>query len=196
MRIYGMKIKIGFFTVMLALSLIISRSLFMLMALLAALLHELGHIIMAKACRIRLTSCKIGLYGAGLMPDGMFYSYTREIFLCAAGPLTNLLCGSIGLNIYKAYPSQPLLWFIFSSFILGCVNLLPIHGFDGGRIFSAIISRFISPSAANVSVHISSFVFLFILWSFSVYLLMRAGASLSLFIFSLSVFVRIFMPNG
>ena len=191
-----MKIKIGFFTVMLALSLVISRSLFMLIALSAALLHELGHILMAKACRIRLTSCKIGLYGAGLMPEGAFYSYTREIFLCAAGPLTNLLCGSIGLHIYRICASELLLWFVFSSFVLGFLNLLPIHGFDGGRIFSALLCRFISQRASNISIHISSFIFLFILWSFSVYLLLRAGASLSLFIFSLSVFIRIFMPEG
>ncbi|MBR2353062.1 MAG: M50 family metallopeptidase [Clostridia bacterium] len=191
-----MKIRIGFLAVMLALSLLLTRSLFSLGLLLAALSHELGHIMMAKACKIRLKECTVGIYGAGLMPEYSLYSYSKEIFLCLAGPLCNFLFGSAGLVIGLRYPSEFLEYFSISSLILGCMNLLPIRDFDGGRILLAVFSVFFSPEAAQKIQSILSFLFVFLLWSLSIYLLLCHAASLSLFIFSLSLFVRIFIPEA
>ena len=64
-----MKFKIGFFAIMLILSLVLDHSLFSLAAFLAAFTHELGHLGMSMRCKIRFKECKIGIYGAGLMPD-------------------------------------------------------------------------------------------------------------------------------
>ena len=190
-----MKIKIGFFAVMLTLSLILSHSLFSLAALLAALLHEIGHILVARLCKIRLVECKIGIYGAGLFPECNLFSYQKEILLCAAGPLANFLTATVGMIIFNCYPSDFLQWFIFSSFLLGVMNLLPIKDFDGGRILYSLLSVKVSIKAAEQTLRALSFCFIFLLWSFSVYLLLRASSSLSLFVFSISLFVRIFIPE-
>ncbi len=190
-----MKIKIGFFTIMFALSLILSHSLFSLASLLAALTHELGHILAAAVCRIRLKECKIGIYGAGLIPEGHLFSYRKEILLCSAGPLVNLALGSVGLWGYRQASSDFLLWFSISSFVLGMMNLLPIKDFDGGRILRSLLCLRISMRSADGILQALSFFFIFTLWCFSVYLLLRASSSLSLFIFSISLFVRIFIPE-
>ncbi len=190
-----MKIRIGFLALMLALSLLISRSLFSLGLFLAALTHELGHILMAKACGIRLRECTIGLYGAGLTPEESLYSYGQEILLCLAGPLVNLFLGSSGLVLGRTYPSELLSAFVLSSFLLGGLNLLPIRDFDGGRILSAVCHLFLSPALATRILSALSFLFVFLLWSLSLYLLLRHAASLSMFIFSLSLFARIFIPE-
>lgn len=189
-----MKIKIGFFTILLALALALSHSLFSLAALLAALSHELGHLLMAKACGISMRECRVGLYGAGLEPAEALYSYSQEIFLCLAGPLVNFLFGSL-LLILPLPPSDFLTYFIFSSFSLGTLNSLPIRGFDGGRIFCALLSHFLSPRLVGRIVDVLSFLFIFLLWSLSVYLLLRTASSLSLFIFSLSLFGRLFITD-
>ena len=187
-----MKFKIGFFAVMLALSLVFSPSLLSLCAALAALLHELGHVGMAALCGIRLRECQIGIYGAGLVPDGGVYSYAQEIALCLAGPLVNLLSASVGLHLPDGAFRQG---FLFSSLALGLLNLLPIRGFDGGRILSALLLRFWQPRTAERITDVLSFLCVLSLWCCSVYLLIRFVASLSLFIFSLSLFARIFLTE-
>lgn len=190
-----MKIRIGFLAIMLALSLFITRSLFSLGLLLAVLSHELGHIIMAYACGIRLKECTVGIYGAGLMPEYGLYSYGKEILLCLAGPLFNFFLGSLGLVIGLAHPSELLEYFSLSSFILGGMNLLPIRDFDGGRILLSLFTVFFDPGLADRILTVLSFLFVFLLWSLSLYLLLCHAASLSLFIFSLSLFIRIFIPE-
>ena len=88
-----MKIRIGFLALLLALSLFLTQSLFSLGLLLAVLMHEMGHILMAFACKIRLKECTVGIYGAGLTPEHGLYSYGKEILLCLAGPLSNFFFG-------------------------------------------------------------------------------------------------------
>ena len=191
-----MKIRIGFLTIMLALSLFITRSLFSLGLLLAALSHELGHILMSFALGIRLKECTLGIYGAGLMPEDGLYSYGKELLLCLAGPLANFFLGSSGLVLGLSHPSELLEYFSLSSLVLGCLNLLPIRDFDGGRILFSLFALLFSPTVADRALTILSFLFVFLLWSFSLYLLLCHAASLSLFIFSLSLFVRIFIPES
>jgi len=188
-----MKLKIGFFAIMLALSFLLDPSPLSLCSLLAALLHELGHIAMARICHIRLRECKVGIYGAGLIPDGSLYSYGQEILLCLAGPLTNLLTACLLLPIKINDTNEFLQGFFFASLVLGLLNLLPIKGFDGGRVLHALLSLRLQPHTVSLITSACSFLCIFSLWSASVYLLLRAAASLSLFIFSLSLFSRIFL---
>ncbi len=191
-----MKFRVGFFAVMLGLSLLLSRSLFSLAALLAALFHESGHLFAAKICGIRFGECKVSLFGAGLFPDETLFSYGQEIVLCAAGPLFNFLLAAALTPFYlKTHPAF-LQYLIFSSLAFGFLNLLPIRDFDGGRILHALLSLRFSQRIASVMLSILSFLFIFLLWSISIYFLLRASASLSLFIFSISLFCRIFMPNS
>lgn len=188
-----MKLKIGFFAIMLALSFLLAPSLLSLCAFLAALLHELGHIAMARLCHIHLRECKIGIYGAGLIPDGSLYSYGQEILLCLAGPLTNLLTMCLFLPIQFSFLEEFRQGFLFASLALGLLNLLPIKGFDGGRVLHALLSLRMQPHTVSLITSACSFLCIFSLWSASIYLLLRTAASLSLFIFSLSLFSRIFL---
>ncbi len=188
-----MKIKIGFFAILLCLSLLISHSLFSIAAFFAALTHELGHILMAHIYGIRLKECSVGLYGAGIVPDDTVFSYKKEILLCLGGPMVNFILGGLGIW-FKLYTyAEFFYFFIFSSFSFGVLNSLPIQGFDGGRILYALLSLFCSQRIAERILTALSFCLIFLLWCFSVYLLLRASESLSLFIFSLSLFSRIFI---
>ena len=191
-----MKLKIGFFAILLALALLLNPTLLSLSVFLAALLHELGHIGMAACCGIRLEECKIGIYGAGLMPDSGLYSYKKECLLCLAGPLTNLLCVGIGMLLSALSDSAFLQSFLFASGSLGILNLLPIWEFDGGRILHALLCCRLSPVTALRILRILSFGCVLLLWMLSVYLLLRFSSSLSLFVFSLSLFFRIFIPTS
>ncbi len=158
----------------------------------AAAIHETGHILAAHLLKLPMREFKLGLFGASLTPESALFSYTDEIILCLFGPMFNFLSVPAAVCLFKASPFSA---FVLSSVLLGTVNLLPISGFDGGRILSAFLSMLLPPRAVVKIIGAASFVFLFSLWCISLYLMIRAGASLPLFVFSASAFAKIFITE-
>jgi len=194
------KIKFGIIAPLFIACLFLSdRWAYTLVALLAAALHELGHICASKLTGIRLSSLSLDLLGARLTTEQRLSSYKNEIILCVAGPLTNFLCSIaallLGLFIGNAQVKEFVNFFAASSAALGILNLLPIKSFDGGRILDCALTRFFGIYVASKIISLLSFLCCFSLWSFSVYLMMRSGSSLSLFVFSVSLFSKLFV-NG
>ena len=195
MKIKGIRIGISFFGLLMLASLAISSSRLSLAALLAAALHELGHILMARLSGQPISELKIGIFGAAASIKTPISSYGAEIAVALAGPLVNLLCALLTLPfIFQS--GEIIKMFFASSLFLGVLNLLPISDFDGGRIFFCLLALCIPVYAAKRMLDASSFVFVFSLWTLSVYLLLRLGASLSLFVFSAAVFCKIFIKEN
>lgn len=189
------KIKISFSFLIMLLALVFSHSYLSLAALLAALLHELGHMAAAALCKVPLRELKLGIFGASLTLDGALCSYKKEIFLAAAGPAVNIFTVALMLPHHRTL-SEPLALFFTASAFLGALNLLPVADFDGGRILSCILSQSISPRASAAICGAVSFITVLGLWMLSAYLLLRLGASLSLFVFSSALFCRIFTSQN
>ena len=189
-----LKIKISISGAMMTVTLFFTHSYISLAALLAAFLHELGHIIAAKIYNIELGELRLGIFGASLTSRVMLCSYKKEILLCLAGPLVNLISVLMLFPFCKNYDGFFAL-FIRASLFLGLLNLLPIYEFDGGRILFCLLSLRLSLKTVTLIIKISSFILIFILWSLSVYLLLRLSSSVSLFIFSLALFSKIFLTQ-
>ena len=149
----------------------------------AASIHECGHIIAAKLMKLRLKSIKLGIFGAGLEVNTLSCTYTKEIVLCAAGPAANIF-SAIVIYPFTAPMTRMALYFFVTSLFLAILNLLPAKGFDGGRIASCILTRLAGERVAYKVIAVASFFCFFVLWSVSVYIIIRTGAYLSLFIFS------------
>lgn len=190
-----MKIKVSFFSVLLFSSLILTKSHYALIPLGVAVIHELGHVICAKARRVRLESLDIGIFGARINLDPAIYSYNDEIAVCIGGPAINIISADVAAIVAKLFDihSDWVYFFILASLSLAIVNLLPIKSFDGGRILFALLAKRRSLESTERIINVSSFVALFLIWMLSLYLLLRTSASLSLFIFSISVFATIFI---
>ena len=187
-------IGISFFGVAMLVALIVTHSYISFAAIGAAILHELAHILAARMLKSRLTNIRLGIFGASLSMDSTTTSYKNEILICIAGPTANLLSATFLLAFSKA-TSHFLSMFLSASFFLGLLNLLPISDFDGGRILYCIVAEFASPSCAHKTLKTASFLCVFLLWALSVYLILRLGASLSLFVFCASVFCKIFVKD-
>ena len=185
------KIKISFSFLLMLFTLIISHSYLSLAALSAAFLHEMGHLCAARLCGIPLRELKLNVFGASLTLDQALCSYKSEIFLASAGPLVNIITVATMIPFANVL-SDPLILFFISSAFLGILNLLPISDFDGGRIFSCILLQILPEKAASSIYVLVSFFTVLCLWLTSVYLLLRLGASLSLFVFSTALFCKIF----
>ncbi len=165
-----------------------------MIALAAAALHELGHIFAARVRKIELSSLSLDIFGARIGTGARLNSYLDEIVLCAAGPISNFIFAAAVLAS-PLRDNEYILFFAASSIALGALNLLPIKSFDGGRILSCVLARMCGVELSERIVFALSFISCFSLWCFSVYLMIRVGASLSLFVFSVSLFARIFVSQ-
>ena len=156
----------------------------------AALIHELGHVLAAKLLGIDLAQMRLDVLGARLVTKGRLCSYPALIALCFAGPFFNFFC--FGLSLPFLGYSDWILEFGMSSLSLGMLNLIPIEGFDGGRILHGALSIKLPLQTAERICTVLSFLCLLCMWLLSVWLLLRTGSSLTLFVFSCCLFGMLF----
>ena len=182
----------------LLLMLILQPSGIVLSSLGAATLHELGHVLAAVMLGIPMRSLDVGAFGASLRVRGSLIPYPKEFLLCAAGAAMNLLAAAatVAISERRGYFSETGEWFAAVSLMLGILNLMPAEGFDGGRMLAVTLSSFFGPRTSARILSLSTFLSVLILWMLSVYLLLRFGTSLSLFIFTLSLFYRLFIEKA
>ena len=82
--------------------------------------------------------------------------------------------------------------FSCASLLLGTLNLLPIQTFDGGRMLECALSSFVSPKRTSDILRGCTFLFLWLLWAFSAYLMIKIADGVSLFFFTLTLLARFF----
>jgi Zn-dependent protease len=132
---------------------------------------------------------------------GEFPSYKAELAVSLGGPLGNLCSGALlwalTLLCRRSGCSTAFLLPLcrgvipLSLFVAGW-NLLPISGFDGGRILHCLLlltpRRAPSPRTADLLLTITSTTCVLSLWLLSVYLVLRTARALSLFLFCVQLF--------
>ena len=162
----------------------------------AALLHELGHIFFAFLFSIPIEKLELNLFGAIIKLPPLSCSYKREALLAFVGPLTNLITAGIAAAYIGGSAGahrDEILYFIISSLLFAFINLLPAENFDGGRILSCLLLSKYSPNTVDSIIAWTTLFCIFILWSISVYFIIKTGSYLSLFIFSGALFSKIFL---
>jgi len=162
--------------------------------LLAALLHEAGHL-----CAMLLTHRKIACitlypFGADIRAQGMG-SYAQDLLISAAGILANLI-GCLFCAPHLEYMGAQC--FFFSNLLLAILNLLPVETLDGAAILSAILLRFFDWERVQGWLRRISFVSLILLWLVATYLLFFTASSFSFFTMTLYLFACLFLgkPKG
>ena len=116
--------------------------------LLAAALHECGHLLALRAFHVPIEGVRLSAFGAVLHARGaQRLSYGRELVVTLAGCGMNLVCG-----VLTAWFSLHYVWvegFVFAgAHILLCAfNLLPIPPLDGSHALNLAVSALFGPLA-------------------------------------------------
>ena len=160
-----------------------------LVVVMAALLHELGHVIAAWSVGVGIQGLRLDLFGARMELQGML-SYGRELWVAAGGPLVNLLSVAFVWPIQTEKGGEGIALFLGASLILGGVNLLPVGTLDGGRMLRCAIAWLGGDRVADRALQVTTGIFLGLLWMLAVYVLLRKGQMLSVFVFSLCLLAR------
>lgn len=151
----------------------------------AAALHEFGHILAAKLTGNSFSSIYLSPFGAKLLLENKYCPYRKEIFLFLAGPLANFVSVVIALFLLRLSFTEPLLFFQFSSAVLGFFNLLPIGGLDGNKALLAFLLQFSEEEKALAIADTISFFFTIAILVLGI-LLYRQTKNFSLLTISLS----------
>ena len=177
--------------------------------LFAALLHEMGHLFAAKALKIKIKEINFGFSGVRIITDERLTSYKNEIVLAASGPLVNIGVFGVVLALFSFFGegSDGLLtsldefllsseldrWGILSflalsSLIQAILNLMPVKSFDGGRILSCATAQIWGDRTSEWILSVTSAFSALILWILALYLMLKVGGGLGIYVFSACIF--------
>lgn len=113
----------------------------MLFGILAAALHEAGHIAAAYICAGRLpASLEVTPFGLrmGAVPAGL--SIRRELCVCASGIAANLTAATAAFLLRGSYSR-----FAAANICVAAVNAVAAEPLDGGSIARLLLGRTLSP---------------------------------------------------
>ena len=177
---------------------------------LAALLHETGHILSAKMQKIKLKEIKFGIFGAKIETDERLTSYKSELFLALAGPLANLISAAMVFALFYASgasaaemleASSELLisgrsdawgylgFFALSSLVHAATNLVPISGFDGGRVLYCALAALTSERLAERILSLTTAFSVFVIWTVALYLMLKISSGIGIYAFAACIFL-------
>ena len=105
------------------------------------LIHELGHILVAYKCNVKIREINIFPLGAIIKFQYLLgIDPFKEIIISFAGPLVNLIIVFLSLLLTKYNSSFKYMNLIIeSNLLLFIINMLPIIPLDGGRILKSIL---------------------------------------------------------
>ncbi len=128
------------FAVVIAFLLITDSTGYMTASLLAAVLHEIGHIVAMRLthCAPSSVTCRLG--GVTIVGNA-FTKMSDSLFITLSGPVTNLLASMLLFIVGWFSNSLLTLAFAVVQFLVGFVNLLPVRGLDGGTVLEILLQR-------------------------------------------------------
>ena len=183
--------------------------------LLAAVLHEMGHFLAAKVLNVGIKEINFGFSGVRIVTDERLTSYKNELLLALSGPLVNIAVFSgISLFFVAKYGQFNAVFLFAESFIVtgkgiesaiaflaiasliqAIINLMPVNTFDGGRILYCAMGQLVGERAAERTVEVSSAFSALLLWTVALYLMLRVGGGLGIYVFSACIFASM-MKKG
>ena len=142
----------------------------------AALLHELGHLLMMKLCGVRIRGMRLRLFDVLIEADEP-PTLRSDVLVTLGGALSNFLFALVfaPIDLRLSLP----------NLALGIFNLLPVMSLDGGRLLCIVMARQFSSRVCENTLRVCTFIILIPLFTAGLYLLFHSGYNYSLLMISL-----------
>ena len=153
------RVQVSFyFLALLTFSLLADRTGVAGVGLIAALLHESGHLFAMCWFHMPPQAVKIHLFGVDMELGSLQRSYQQDIVISLAGPIMNAICflffGWMATLLQHPYPFA----LSISNLLLFLFHSLPINSLDGGQVVYAILCRRVGAVQASKTVLVISIV--------------------------------------
>lgn len=110
----------------------------------SVLLHEFGHVLVARHFGVETRVVRMHFYGAFALLEKIPEKPIEEFLMAAAGPLVNcgiaLLAWVLQLILHESGFSTLVGQVVYYNLLLAAFNLMPIFPMDGGRVFRALLA--------------------------------------------------------
>ena len=185
-RVFGCVIELRFlFVALVTLAVLLDTSSYMRSTLLAAVVHECGHLLVLAGYHALPRKIRFGISNIDMIdPQKENRGYKRDIVVLLAGAGMNLLAGGFLLGGAFLLKSQWMLFYAYANLLTGFFNLLPIDPLDGGQIVYAFLCQKLPEEKANGWVEVISFVALTPVALAGFLLLLRSAYNFSLLLTS------------
>ncbi len=121
-----------------------------LAVLLAAAIHESGHLAALRLFGVQAEALRLSALGAELRVPGLErLSYGRELVATLSGPAANLLCALLLSAAARGFALDALYLHAGAHALLGAFNLLPCVPLDGARALYLVTAYFGGPAAGD-----------------------------------------------
>lgn len=150
----------------------------------AAALHEGGHLLWLRLCGGRIKKFAPSPFGLCITLDENSLSLSAEAGVYAAGSAANL-SSALVVSLFCRPLCGVAAEFCAVSLFLACLNLLPLHPLDGGRLLEILIARRKDPLYAAAVLRVIGRVISYLLFLFSSYLLVIGRGGIYLLLLSL-----------
>ncbi|MDF2633007.1 MAG: peptidase [Caproiciproducens sp.] len=125
--------------------------------ILAAALHETGHLAVMHAFKVKPSKIKFTPFGIDIIKSCCINrSYKRDVLISLAGSGANIAAALV-FYLFSHSAIHP---FIIANLVLATFNLLPIEPLDGGQALYSMLCLKLNADRAAKMVSISSFAVL------------------------------------
>lgn len=197
-KLFGIKIRISFlFIALISTFVLIESSKMMVYGLSAALIHELGHILVMIFVGSKPSEIAFGVFDVNIKDyDRNKRNYVQDIFILIGGPLANLFGVGILYLLHYVIGNQNTVLSISENLFLCVFNLLPIESLDGGQILYIFLSSKFDEHKSVVILKFVSFVILFPLAIIGFYILLKSKNNFSLLLISCYLIAVVLIKKG
>ncbi len=192
-RLLSTKFYISFyFIATVSLFLLTDRSGVALATAVSITLHEAAHLIAMWACGC--APDEISLVPGGIkVKGGRLVTHKAQLLISVSGPVVNLLTALLFLLIYSCINSEIWLLWIYVSFFLGVINLLPAKGLDGGTALTSIIQMKFSEKCADTILSFTSMVTILSITSAFIYGIIYSSFNITFLLFAIYLAAAYFL---
>ncbi len=164
--------------------------------LLAAVLHELGHLGCMTLFGVPPREVRLNPFGIDIVEqDDSGRSYGKDSLIALAGPAINLLAWLTGWGIQQGLGADIGEWML-ANLAIGLMNLMPVESLDGGQaLYAALCIRWSEETSAKIVVAVS-FVTLIPLATTGFFLLLQSHYNFSLLLISVYLIFLLLWKRG